>query len=484
MLFNSIEFLIFFLPIVFLVYFFSLKLKNKDLTISLLIIFSLIFYSFWNFSLTYVIIISIFVNIIILLIYIKFKYKLLIILGIIFNIAYLAYFKYTNYLFQTLFELSFLNQKMDYSLALPLAISFFSFQQISFLIDFKSSNTSKLSINRYILHVIFFPQLIAGPIVKLNELYSSLDKLFINNKEKIYENIFIGIFLISIGLFKKVIIAEYFEEITFNFVASQPSNVSFLEVILFAFLYSFEIYFDFSAYCDMAIGSARLFNINLPLNFNSPYKSKNFIDFWQRWHITLSRFINDYIFKKLFKIFYKIGNIFFSIAFPVLISFLISGIWHGAGHNFILWGILHGFFVLLSHMNKRLKIFDIKSNFVKIFITFFLVSLLWIPFRVSDIGYILTLYTGLFNFNLNGLFLNNFNIYINNFFYGNIFFLLGSLIIIFGIPNIYQFIDRLKTNQKSFFLYNKYLISIFIIILFFISIINLEQLNEFIYFQF
>src|SRR5210317_1842292 len=152
MLFNSIEYLIFFLQIVFLVYFFSLKLKNKDLTLSLLIIFFLIFYSFWNFSLTYVIIISIFVNIIILLIYIKFKYKLLIILGIIFNIAYLAYFKYTNYLLQTLFELSFLNQKMDYSLALPLAISFFSFQQISFLIDFKSSNTSKLSINRYILH--------------------------------------------------------------------------------------------------------------------------------------------------------------------------------------------------------------------------------------------------------------------------------------------------------------------------------------------
>jgi hypothetical protein len=135
-------------------------------------------------------------------------------------------------------------------------------------------------------------------------------------------------------------------------------------------------------------------------------------------------------------------------------------------------------------MNKRLKIFDIKSNFVKIFITFFLVSLLWIPFRVSDIGYILTLYTGLFNFNLNGLFLNNFNIYINNFFYGNIFFLLGSLIIIFGIPNIYQFIDKLKANQKFFSLYNKFLISIFIIFLFSISLVNLEQLNEFIYFQF
>ena len=485
MLFNTLDYLLVFLPIVYIIYLLLINQKNKSYLIIFFILCSIVFYSFWNISLTYVILISVLINYFLLKNLIKFKSKTILFVGIAFNTFYLIYYKYTDYILNTLFNFKIINTQINYDVALPLAISFFTFQQISFFIDSNKVKYKNLSLKKYILHVIFFPQLIAGPIVKIDELYLKLNNLYVSNKLIIYKNLFYGFSLISIGLFKKIIIAEYFTNITFEFASIQPKDISSLETLLFAFAYSLEIYFDFSAYCDMALGSAKIFNIHLPINFNSPYKSKNFIEFWQRWHITLSRFINEYIFRNIYKITRKLSNISIAISLPIIISFFISGLWHRAGNNFILWGLLHGLIVIFNQFNKKFKIISISSNFLSISVTFLLVSILWIPFRISNIDYVFYLFKNIFNFNLSEFYFDNYQIIIGGLNYGNIFYYLLGFIIVFILPNIYQVIDQLEKAEKTkkFIIY-KFIFSLMTIILFVISIANIEQFNKFIYFQF
>ena len=222
----------------------------------------------------------------------KFSKKTLLTFSIVANIALLGYFKYTDFMIDNFNILTDANVP-TLDLALPLAISFFTFQQISYLVDSYKQETKEYDFLNYALFVTFFPQLIAGPIVHHKEMMPQFAKT--RNKVKNYRNIAMGLFIFSIGLFKKVVIAD-----TFAVWATQGFDVAttlnLFEAWATSLSYTFQLYFDFSGYTDMAIGAALLFNIKLPINFNSPYKALGIQDFWRRWHITLSRFLKDYIY--------------------------------------------------------------------------------------------------------------------------------------------------------------------------------------------
>jgi D-alanyl-lipoteichoic acid acyltransferase DltB (MBOAT superfamily) len=261
------------------------------------------------------------------------------------------------------------------NLVLPLAISFFTFQQITYLVDSYYSKIDEHSLLNYANFVLFFPQLIAGPIVHHKEMmpqFSSIKNKLIN-----YKNIFLGIFIFSIGLFKKVVIADTFSIWATNGFDIEES-LTFIEAWVTSLSYTFQLYFDFSGYADMAIGAALLFNIRLPLNFNSPYKSLNIQEFWRRWHMTLSRLLKDYVYIPLGG--NRCSN--FRIYINLIITFIIGGIWHGAGWTFIVWGTLHGVAIVLNRIWQKLNI-----NIGKIaawFITFNFINITWIFFRAKE----------------------------------------------------------------------------------------------------
>jgi D-alanyl-lipoteichoic acid acyltransferase DltB (MBOAT superfamily) len=275
-------------------------------------------------------------------------------------------------------------------LILPLGISFFTFQQITFLIQCFRDKKSDINFSGYVLYITFFPQLIAGPIVYLSEFKKSIeysDWLKWDDK-----NITDGIFLFCIGLFKKLVLADTFSifaDTTFNSsVESLNSSTAWIGAIS----YYFQLYFDFSGYCDMAIGAALLFNIKLPLNFNSPYKALNIQDFWRRWHITLSRWLKDFIYIPLggnrTKHWKTISN--------VLVVFLIGGIWHGANWTFIVWGLFHGIgiatFIFWEKLNIKIP------RFLSYIITQVFILLLWVFFRSKDIDYSFSYLMKMFDF--------------------------------------------------------------------------------------
>jgi D-alanyl-lipoteichoic acid acyltransferase DltB (MBOAT superfamily) len=257
-------------------------------------------------------------------------------------------------------------------LTLPLAISFFTFQQIAYLVDSHKGLTKEYDFLNYANFVIFFPQLIAGPIVHHTEMMPQFAQK--RNKVKDDRNIALGLFIFSIGLFKKVVIAD-----TFALWATQGFDVAkhlnLLEAWITSLSYTFQIYFDFSGYTDMAIGAALLFNIKLPINFNSPYKALSIRDFWRRWHITLSRFLRDYIYIPLGGSRKSIPRTYYNILF----TFLIGGIWHGAGWTFIFWGFLHGVAVTIQRIwhQTGFRFHPVMAWFL----TFNFINITWIFFR-------------------------------------------------------------------------------------------------------
>jgi D-alanyl-lipoteichoic acid acyltransferase DltB (MBOAT superfamily) len=300
--------------------------------------------------------------------------KVLLVMGIFFNISLLAYFKYRDFfienintLFQTHFPLL--------HLTLPLAISFFTFQQIAYLVDSHKGLTKEYDFLNYALFVTFFPQLIAGPIVHHKEMMPQFAKA--RNKIINYNHIAMGLFIFSMGLFKKVIIADTFATwATTGFDVATTLNL--FEAWATSLSYTFQLYFDFSGYTDMAIGAALLFNIKLPINFNSPYKAKDIQDFWRRWHITLSRFLRDYIYIPLG------GNRKGSVRTytNLMATFILGGIWHGAGWTFIFWGFLHGFALAVHRAwsNLGFKLW----GWVAWLITFNFLNITWVFFRAKE----------------------------------------------------------------------------------------------------
>ena len=382
MLFNSHEFIFVFLPITFFIYFY---LNHKRLTRAskgFLVCSSLFFYSWWNVAYLPIILASMVFNYIIGKSLNKacknkskeFSKKTILTFGIIFNLSLLGYFKYTDFLIEN-FNLAFNSNAELLQLALPLAISFFTFQQIAYLVDNYRQETKEYEFLNYALFVTFFPQLIAGPIVHHKEMMPQFAKT--SNKVKNYRNIAIGIFIFSIGLFKKVVIAD-----TFAVWATNGFNVAItlnlLEAWATSLSYTFQLYFDFSGYTDMAIGLALLFNIRLPANFNSPYKATNIQDFWKRWHITLSRFLRDYVYIPLGG--NRKGE--FRTYNNLMATFVIGGLWHGAGWTFVFWGFLHGLAIMVHRFWSKLG-FKLWT-WLAWLITFNFVNIAWVFFRAKE----------------------------------------------------------------------------------------------------
>jgi len=303
-----------------------------------------------------------------------FSKKSILTFGIVSNLALLGYFKYADFFIENFNFVTGSNIQL-LNLLLPLAISFFTFQQIAYLVDSYRCETKEYDFLNYALFVTFFPQLIAGPIVHHKEMMPQ----FANNRNllKNYKNIALGIFIFSLGLFKKVVIADTFA-IWANAGFDIAETLSLFEAWATSLSYTFQLYFDFSGYTDMAIGIALLFNIKLPINFNSPYKALNIQDFWRRWHITLSRFLRDYVYIPLGG--NKISS--FRTYANLMATFVIGGLWHGAGWTFVFWGFLHGLALVVHRLwsNLGFKIW----TWLAWFITFNFVNIAWIFFRAKE----------------------------------------------------------------------------------------------------
>lgn len=350
-----------------------------------LIVASLFFYAWWNPSYLWVLIASALVN--------WFFSKAveakkgILALGISINLAFLAYFKYSNFFVDTInsaLGTSFVLEKI----ILPLAISFFTFQQIAYLVDVYKNPKLEKDFISYILFVVFFPQLLAGPIVHYGNIRPQITAKefgFLN-----IDNLIKGLSIFSIGLFKKVYLADNLASLVDPVFSSASSsgNLGFTTTWIAVLAFSFQIYFDFSGYTDMAIGSARMMGVTLPENFLSPYKSSNIQDFWRHWHITLSNFLRDYLYIPLGG--NRNGEL--KTLKNIMITMLLGGLWHGAAWGFVLWGGFHGLCLVIFNLWQRSsKSFKIPK-FFSVFITFFTVSLLWVLFRADTISSSLAIY--------------------------------------------------------------------------------------------
>jgi D-alanyl-lipoteichoic acid acyltransferase DltB (MBOAT superfamily) len=269
-------------------------------------------------------------------------------LGVVFNVALLAIFKYADFLVWN-FDVVFREKLALPNIALPLALSFITFEQISFLSDVRSKKTQKGNFLRYLVFVTFFPKLIAGPIIRFREMAPQLSQAGVRHKEQI----FTGLCIFCFGLFKKVMIADSLSLVVDpTIIRLQDGLVRPLDAITALLAYSSQIYFDFSAYSEMALGIAWMLGIRLPVNFNSPYKATSIIDFWRRWHITLSSFLRDYIY-------FPLGGSRFGARRTVanlLLVMLIGGLWHGAAWTFVAWGFVHGVALVTNHLIRQLQI--------------------------------------------------------------------------------------------------------------------------------
>ena len=351
------------------------------------------------------------------------------------------------------------------NLSLPLAISFFTFQQITYLVDSYRQETKEYDFLNYALFVTFFPQLIAGPIVHHKEMMPQFANA--RNKVKNYRNIAMGLFIFSIGLFKKVVIAD-----TFAVWATQGFDVAttlnLFEAWATSLSYTFQLYFDFSGYTDMAIGLALLFNIKLPINFNSPYKATNIQDFWQRWHMTLSRFLKNYVYIPLG------GNRkgAFRTHTNLMATFILGGLWHGAGWTFVFWGFLHGLALVIHRTWAKLG-FRLWT-WLAWLITFNFVNIAWVFFRAKEWGDAIKVLGGMFGLGDYGIGLDGFAINLSS---GRS--LINSLLVGFLLILVFKnSIEKVKTFKPN--LYH----SLFMISLLMMSILRLSKESEFLYFNF
>ena len=404
MIFSSYSFILVFLPITIATFFVCSLFRRYRAAMATTIVFSLVFYSYWN-----VVYLPFLLALIVInyglgrhLFYSEKNRKTVLLVGIVFNLSVLAYFKYTDFLLaniNTVFGISIPAQQI----VLPLAISFFTFQKIAFLVDAYRHKFSKLDFQDYCLFVVFFPPLIAGPIVHYTDLKPQFDKL--KRRGPTASNFAIGLGYFFIGLFKKVIVADgiaQYANPVFD-LAATGSQVSASSAWVGALAYTFQLYFDFSGYSDMAIGLARMFSIRLPSNFNSPYQASSVVDFWRRWHITLSLFLRDYVYVPLGGNRYGVWRRYSNL----LLTMVLGGLWHGAGWTFVIWGGLHGLYLAINHLWKdyvgpermiRNSFIIYIYNLASISLTFLCIVIGWVIFRATSVSAAFNVIEGMFGF--------------------------------------------------------------------------------------
>ena len=413
MLFNSFEFLFGFLPLVVVVYF-MLGHISRRWALRWLVIASLFFYGWWRPLNVLIIAPSVLINFAAARILQRLSKRerqhgaqIVLLAGIGFNVAFLGYFKYSNFL------VSAVNDALGAHLVfakviLPLGISFITFQKIAFLIDVHAGRIESFTLAEYCIFVLFFPQLIAGPIVHFREMMPQFRRVSCRFDK---DNVSVGLTLLALGLFKKVFIADSIAPLVTPIYgqAASGASISLVPAWIAAVGFALQIYFDFSGYTAMALGIARLFGIRLPPNFNSPLRASSIIDFWLRWHMTLTRFLTGYIYNPLtlwltrrraskglpgFAGRNRTGGAFIELLmFPTLLTMLVSGIWHGAGYTFIIWGGVHGLFLTVNHAWRLLgpKLWRDKSRYERFMrptgfmITFACVAASMVIFRSANV---------------------------------------------------------------------------------------------------
>ena len=513
MLFNSYEFIFIFLPICILGFYLINNSRYTNYSYVWIFLCSIFFYLWWNIYFILLILLTIGINHYLGNLIIAKREKKYFIFGILFQLFILGYFKYKNFFLENLNLISSNNFEIE-QIILPLGISFFTFKHILYLVEcYKESNKSHYSLLDYSTYITFFPHLIAGPLSKPKEILPQIKK----KKYVNLNNLNLGLILFFIGLFKKVVLADTFASYSddpFNAV-DNGYQISFFESWLSMISFSLQIYFDFSGYTDMATGLAKIFGITLPINFNSPYKSKSIIEFWRKWHITLSRFLKECVYIPLG------GNRngrYISFLY-ILITMLVGGLWHGASWNFVIWGFFHAILIIINHTynlvfkKKENYIFQNLINIIKVAFTFFFVSFGWIIFKTSSMMSAKIFFSGLFG--LNGFALNpNLEKYVNDtlflnlldvefkniFYYGSsqIYFIIVGLFVVFLMPNTLELMKNYKIvlpfdGQKK--LYKKNKMDIFFkfntkwaIFVAFITVCAITALSnvsrEFIYYQF
>ena len=491
MLLNSYIFILAFLPLTLLCYFGLSKFCKKYgniLSKVFLLLASLVFYGYFNWKYLYLIIGSILINYFICAYLIKKKEsryrKLVFVLALLFNIGCLLYYKYSNFFISNInsvFGTDFVLLKI----MLPLGISFFTFSQIAYVIDAYSLKSPLYSFLDYALYVSFFSKVTAGPIALHSDIVPQFNekKTFVFN----YDNFAKGLCLFSVGLAKKVLLADKFG-IMADYGFGAIGELGSINAFLVMLAYTFQIYFDFSGYTDMAIGSGYMFNIKLPINFNSPYKALSVIDFWKRWHITLTKFFTQYLYIPLGGS--RKGN--FRTYLNIMIVFTVSGLWHGANWTFIVWGMLHGIGQVINRLFNMKKTESLVKNFLLWLLCFLFINFTWVIFRADSLGdawkFIGELFSGKLiavNENIISAFqFVEFDYicdrlpYIGDFIYNNLY------IVAFILGFILSVLVKNAMEENSFWTkYNK--VTLWVLSLLFVwSVLSLSVVSSFLYWRF
>jgi alginate O-acetyltransferase complex protein AlgI len=390
MLFNSLEFILVFLPLVWGAFFITAR-RGGSLSLYVLCAASLAFYAWWDYRYVWLLLGSIGFNFCCGLVIARQRIgrvtvgkKHGLIVGLAVNLSVLAYFKYANVFLHSLHDLTGIHVPL-LPVLLPLGISFFTFTQIAFLVDVYRGFATEYRFLRYALFVTYLPHLIAGPILHHKAMMPQFARISGNSVPP--EMIAMGLSMFALGLGKKVLIADEIAAVgSPMFALARVGDLSFFEAWFGAVAYTLQVYFDFSGYCDMAIGISLLFGIKLPINFDSPYKARNISDFWRRWHITLSRFLRDYLYIPLggnrCGELRRYGNL--------LAMMLLAGLWHGAAWTFVVWGGLHGAYLAINHAWRALPVAHrIAGNrawsIASWILTFVCVVVAWVFFRADNL---------------------------------------------------------------------------------------------------
>lgn len=470
MVFSSYLFIFIFLPITLLLYFLLGRLQNRKTQHIFLIAASLFFCGYVNFWYAVIILFSTIVNFTCA----RFmerresSKKAWFIAGILLNILLLGYFKYRNFFAETL-NTCFKTDIVLVKLLLPLGISFFTFQQLVFLLSVWKSEEKADSFLDYALFVMFFPQVVSGPIVTYGEVVPQFreEKNRYCNAKHVAE----GIYIFVIGLFKKIVIADSLALFVDN--GFSLNSFGFAAAWIVSLSYTFQIYFDFSGYSDMAVGLGYMFNIKLPFNFKAPYKAKGIKDFWSRWHITLSR--------SLFALVYiplggsRKGKI--RTYANLIATFLVSGLWHGAAWTFVAWGCVHG----LANAMERILGATLQKlpGAIKTGVTFLFVNAAWVLFRADSFEKALAIFGGMFRFGALRLEQVNTIVYDGIFSFPlvlNILLVVIILLIIFFIV-----FTRKSSNEMLAAFKPKVTTVVWGVMLFVISILHFSRMSTFIY---
>lgn len=484
MLFNSYEFIFYFFPICILGYFLLNKISYA-LGEYLLIIMSFYFYAYFNPSYFPIILGSILGNY--ALTYIMRRQekpickKIFLVIGVIANVGILFYYKYMGFFIHNV-NVIFGTDFFVTNILLPLGISFFTFQQLSYVIDSYTGTVPQYTFRQYALFVTFFPQLIAGPIV----LHSEVIPQFEDKAKKVFnwDNFAAGLMAFSFGMAKKVLVADSFGNVV-NWGFSNVNVLGTTNAIFVMLSYTMQIYFDFSGYCDMATGIAKIFNIEIPMNFNSPYTALSVTEFWKRWHMTLTRFLRTYIYFPLG------GNRKGKIRTYVNLFtvFLVSGIWHGANYTFIVWGVMHGLVMIGERIFKE-KVERIHPA-LRWAYTFIFVSVAWVIFRADSLEVAVTLLKQILDFNFTSLsgaispafgcvliqkvlgYMGTLGVYFQSTL--PVYLMLAALFAVLWCKNTNERLDQFKSSKLN---------AIISAILLVLSIISLSGESTFLYFNF